>query len=389
MWNKNRKEKQKEHYICILTSHSKLLECRPTTASAQAACQWKKEKQEEIKKKRGGLVWNGSNNGCEKSVAVLNQLQAKEKRSGGGVGVCDNLQLLKCLCFVTSFLTTGLQKVGEGTFPASYCKKKKKRNQKETICRWKVRSLSYWTILCVQGYSNLDVCVCPVCAPGCNSPCRLCVCMKGVLEPCWWRNQQWSEGWGREPLILLWSLHFLFICLCGDTVISWGIAGTAAPQSEQQHIETGRERWWLCYSFTRLWEHFRICVVWGQTVACDLCCKSVGAVNIHNQSHCDSKWVCNRSFKTLAWEQVLVQYFIISTWSNIGNIKKYWWMRGRCSPVVVRPATSVLRCSNQRKHSVCQSIIHQDDFYFLSIYSALHLSTQPDCSMPLNPSPNI
>ena len=57
-----------------------------------------------------------------KSIAVLNQLQAKEKRSGGGggVGVCDNLQLLKCLCFVTSFFSTaGPQKVGESVFRAS------------------------------------------------------------------------------------------------------------------------------------------------------------------------------------------------------------------------------------------------------------------------------
>lgn len=38
-WNENRKEKQKEHYICILTSHSKLLESYPTSASIQAACQ--------------------------------------------------------------------------------------------------------------------------------------------------------------------------------------------------------------------------------------------------------------------------------------------------------------------------------------------------------------
>lgn len=39
MRNKNRKENR--NYICILTSHSKLLESRPTTASVQAACQWK------------------------------------------------------------------------------------------------------------------------------------------------------------------------------------------------------------------------------------------------------------------------------------------------------------------------------------------------------------
>lgn len=64
------------------------------------------------------------------------------------------------------------------------------------------------------------------------------------------------------------------------------------------------------------------------------------------------------------------------------------WHNVRCSRVVVLLATSVLRCNIQRKYSVCQSIIHLDDFFLLSIYSILCLSTQPDCSMPLNPSSN-
>lgn len=99
----------------------------------------------------------------------------------------------------------------------------------------------------------------------------------------------------------------------------------------------------------------------------------------------------NRSLKTFALKQALVQYFII--WQH-WEYKEILMNEGqghnvRCSRVVVLLATSVLGRNIQRKHSVCQSIIHQYDFFFsLSIYSVLRLSTQADCSMPLNPSPN-
>lgn len=36
------------------------------------------------------------------------------------------------------------------------------------------------------------------------------------------------------------SVCFPFICLRGDVVISVDTTGTAAPQSEQQHIKAGR-----------------------------------------------------------------------------------------------------------------------------------------------------
>lgn len=39
-----------------------------------------------------------------KALLFSNQLQANKKRcGGGGAGVCDNVQLLKCLCFKERF----------------------------------------------------------------------------------------------------------------------------------------------------------------------------------------------------------------------------------------------------------------------------------------------
>lgn len=83
----------------------------PTTASVKAACQGKKEKTGGDRR-RSGLVWNGSNNGCDKSIAVLPS-NCRQKRKGVEQewGGCDNLQLSTCLCFATRFLTTRPHKV--------------------------------------------------------------------------------------------------------------------------------------------------------------------------------------------------------------------------------------------------------------------------------------
>lgn len=97
---------EKGNCICILTSHSELLESRPTTASVQAACQWKKEKTGGDKEEVGWCEMDQTMD-VRKALLFSTNCRQKRKRSGGGVGVCDNLQLLKCLCFVTSFPTTG------------------------------------------------------------------------------------------------------------------------------------------------------------------------------------------------------------------------------------------------------------------------------------------
>ena len=84
-WNENRKEKEKEHRICILTSHSKLLESRPTTASAHRLLASERDektgggKKEEV----GWCEMDQTMDVRKNSDADLNRLQ--EWRRNGGV----------------------------------------------------------------------------------------------------------------------------------------------------------------------------------------------------------------------------------------------------------------------------------------------------------------
>ncbi len=77
-WSKNRKE-NRVHYICILTSHSKLLESRPTAVSVQAACQWKKEKTGGDKEEVG---WCEMDQTMDVRKALLFSTNCRQKRKG-------------------------------------------------------------------------------------------------------------------------------------------------------------------------------------------------------------------------------------------------------------------------------------------------------------------
>lgn len=72
-------------------------------------------------------------------------------------------------------------------------------------------------------------------------------------------------------------------------------------------------------------------------------------------------------------EEVLVQCFIILQHFQhkeilINERQCLICQNAQCNHVVVLLATSVLLCNSQRKHSLCQFIIHQDAFFFLLIY---------------------
>lgn len=51
-----------------------------------------------------------------------------------------------------------------------------------------------------------------------------------------------------------------------------------------------------------------------------------------------------------------------------------------CSHIVVLLATSVLRCNNsQRKHRLCQFIIHLDAFFSYIYFAAVHSALTAAC----------